>query len=597
MRTPNAQNAMLPLPPPPPRTVTFLQPRIRRSLPPTQRYMTCSSSSFFSLAWLTLVAAKMVQFFHFMCYYCYSSSSYGVSVWLSILLSSNLLHPASADTMSYANVTLTSLGGDLSVVLFLPVGIKPNERTYYYSSRFEHGSMIGRITRTVYTTPNNDNHHAHKETHVLFDSDMWRMPHNSNWPESGIGLASEFGVGDDGAFCFYRCGWSQASDVTNGVLGYREAKNGEAFLKIGVGLLVKGTCPTCDSTDDYKFNSPYLFAEPPKWKVVHITDSGVVLEHEATLGHNGYRLLKQTYLTDNVLSVTTTLTNLGDQAFSTAWYSHNFFTCDANAVGPGYTVDLNLKGQHASGRPLYEEPGTWSWATPLQEYARIKGSSDNIHIDMIRALDPGVRIKTEFVNDGSTQGGFTITSCDTSLDFSLIPDTDNGVTWLNMYAYNLYVERGTFSPEPQILIHLEPGASTTWTQQIVIHDAPPAPQPPTGLFGFTPHNQLDEIVDESVSETAHDLLFHPQQQRQHNPSSLEDGEAEGSSSALQMLGMISMALIVFGLFKASNELARSKRRSSSSKIMSSRCRDTYSSVPDVLVEQALELPQQQQQQQ
>jgi hypothetical protein len=357
----------------------------------------------------------------------------------------------------YANVTLSN-GDDLSVVVFLPSGIQPEENTFYYASRFDHGSMIGVISRKVSET----------ETHKLFEADMWRVPHNSNWPESGVGLASEFGVGDDGSFCYYRCGWGGANDVTNGVLGYFEAKNDEPFLKIGVGKLLKGTCPTCDSTDDYRFNSPYLFAEPPVWHVLEQSDHSITLEHEAKLRVWGYKLVKAIALDGNVLSVTNTLSNFGQSPFSTAWYSHNFFTCDQMAVGPGYSVELAIEG--ASSRPsnaysnaaMYEEPGTWSWSTPLADYAKVRVHSDRIRVEMDRALPPGVRIKSEFINDSQTSGGYTIRACQTEIVSTLDHPEQS------MYAYNLYVERATLSPEPQLLLHLEPGQSTSWTQRLEI---------------------------------------------------------------------------------------------------------------------------------
>ena len=352
-------------------------------------------------------------------------------------------------------MTLTSLEGDLSVVVYLPHGIHSDERTYYYSSRFDHGSMVGSILRTT----------RDGKTHELYGTDMWRTPHNSNWPESGVGLASEFGVGDDGSFCNYRCGWGTRNDITNGVLGYQEAKNGESFLKIGVGELVKGTCPTCDSSEDYKFNSPYMFAKPPDWKMAAATDNSVTLEHKAILHENGYKLKKEIALAGEILTVTSTLTNLGSQPFSTAWYSHNFFTCDSIPLGPGYSVDLNLKGARDD---IYDEPSTWSWSTPLQDYAKVDATDPNaVHIEMKRALESGTRIKAEFVDDGSTNGEFKINACGVSIESS-IPQVETG--GVPMYAYNLYIERGTVSPEPQILIHLEPGKSLTWTQHLVIRD-------------------------------------------------------------------------------------------------------------------------------
>jgi hypothetical protein len=363
--------------------------------------------------------------------------------------------PVTAAT-SYSNVTLKSLEGDLAVVVYLPHGIHSDERTYYYSSRFDHGSMVGSILRKT----------RDGKTHELYGTDMWRTPHNSNWPESGVGLASEFGVGDDGSFCNYRCGWGSRNDITNGVLGYQEAKNGESFLKIGVGELVKGTCPTCDSSEDYKFNSPYMFAKTPDWKMAAATDNSITLEHKAILHENGYKLKKEIALVGEILTVTSTLTNLGSQPFSTAWYSHNFFTCDSDPIGPGYSVDLNLKGARDD---IYDEPSTWSWSTPLQDYAKVDATDPNaVHIEMKRALESGTRIKAEFADDGSTNGEFKINACGAISIESSIPQVETG--GMPMYAYNLYIERGTLSPEPQILIHLEPGKSSTWTQHLVIAD-------------------------------------------------------------------------------------------------------------------------------
>ena len=353
--------------------------------------------------------------------------------------------------MIFANVTLES--DDLAVTVFLPRGIKEDEPAYYYASRFEHGSMVGNIKRKVGDVE-----------HTLFQSDVWRAPHNSHWPESGVGLASEFGVGDDGGWCFYRCGWPGAEGVTNGLLGYNDAKLGGSFLKIGVGALIKGSCPACDSAEEYKFNSPYLFASPPKWSMSQDSGDSLRLEHSATLDKYGYRLVKDISLHGNILTVTSTLTNLGSEHFRTAWYSHHFFNCDGVAVGPGYSIDLDLKGD---GSTLYQEPGTWSWSTPLLQYANVLGLPDAIRVAMTRALQPGVRIKTEFVNDGSTNGGFNLNACQTNIIASF-PEVESGT--IPMYAYNFYAERATFSPEPQLLLELDPGASKSWTQVLQISD-------------------------------------------------------------------------------------------------------------------------------
>lgn len=385
---------------------------------------------------------------------CCSSSA--VLLWLGTIGTLQRFVNAQA---SFANVTLRANNGDLSAVIYMPQGIKPDEPTYYLASRFDHGSMIGNIQRT---TRNPETGETYK--HTLYGGGQWRVPHDPYWPESGIGLASEFGVGDDGAFCNYRCGWFQVNEVTNGVLGYQEAKNGESFLKIGVGELIKGSCPTCDSTDDFKFNSPYKFATPPVWRVEKDSKSNsVTLEQEAVLNQYGFILRKEIKLKDDELLVKSTLTNIGRVPFATAWYSHHFYTCDNHPVGRGLGVSMDLGG---GGR--YDEPGTWFWSTPIENYASITPRDDSVSVEMNRGVERSVRIKAEFAKDEKTHGSFTLHGCETSIT-ETIPEvgTEGGVS---MYAYNLYIESGTFSPEPQIYMHLWPGQSISWTQRLEFND-------------------------------------------------------------------------------------------------------------------------------
>lgn len=361
---------------------------------------------------------------------------------------------------SYSNVTLKANHGDLEVVVYLPKGIKPKEETYYVSTRFDHGSMIGNIKRS--TTKEDGT----KSTHVLYDTKQWRIPHDPFWAESGVGLASEFGVGDDGGFCNFLCGWDQVNEVTNGVLGYQGAKNGESFLKIGVGELIKGSCNTCDSTDDYRFNSPYQYANTPIWTLEENEEgNAITLTHEATLNQHGYRLQKAISLVDDQLFVKSTLTNLGREPFATAWYSHHFFTCDGSPVGKGYGVDLDV----ASTGGQYDEPAAWFWSTPLETYASVTPQKDKVTVEMQRGLERDVRIKAEFIKDETSHGTFTVRGCGNSIKES-IPEIGKKGEDVSMYAFNLYIESGTFSPEPQIYMHLYPGESKSWTQHLEFSD-------------------------------------------------------------------------------------------------------------------------------
>lgn len=374
---------------------------------------------------------------------------------------------------SYPNVTLRS--GDLAVVIYLPSSLSNNEdrQAFYEGSRFEHGSMIGSITRKS----------SDKSHHYFYGADLWRYPHDPKWPESGIGLASEFGVGDNGDFCYYRCGWNGASNVTNGVLGYDQARVGESFLKIGVGELIKGSCPACDSTGGYMFNSPYKFASMPMWTMHQPSVGTIVLDHEAHLKNYGYRITKNIRLEeDGILYVTTSLTNLGTEALSTVWYSHHFFSCDSQHIGPGYEVEMDFgKNSNPYGPAiqeggisgLYEEPGVLAmWAKKLRMYANVNRGDSSVKISMNRAVEPGTRIKAEFMKDESSSGSFGLNACGTWIgeDIPELKTENDGDNKVSMYGFNLYIEKDTLSPEPQLLIDLKPSHSKSWTQRLIFKD-------------------------------------------------------------------------------------------------------------------------------
>jgi hypothetical protein len=440
--------------------------------------------------------------------------------------------------ISYSNVTLST--NEFSVVLYLPAGTDNGENNdshghnaaappynsiYYVSSRFEHGSMIGNIQT------------KRSGGHTLYPAGSWRTPHNAQWPESGVGLAAEFGVGDDGALCLFRCGWNEATEVVNGVLGYEDSLAGEPFLKIGVGKLIKGSCPDCDSSDDYRFNSPYQFAARPVWKLSKLTKdshdhvSAVSLQHEERLRTYGYRLTKDLQVDGDRLLVTTNLTNLGTLPFSTVWYSQNIFTCDGVAVGPGYDLLLDL--QNLDINHLYDEPTTWSWSVPLQSYSRVTSIPQRgVQVEMTRALGPGTKIRAEFRKDQATNGAFALDSCSSSLRSRLIFDKTS--PFLSMYAYNLYVERETFSPEPQLLIQqLPPGQSVDWTIELSVRPLA---------------DKYDETPPWAFTTLAQEMLL---------PTSSIETAAFGTTTSFQhpiLVGMLGVVCVVTLL------LSRQRRR-------------------------------------
>lgn len=361
---------------------------------------------------------------------------------------------------SYPNITLET--PIVSARVFLPTLAGDDRRRdargryYYVGSRFEHGSMVGDIL------------YGADRSREVYGRGMWRTPHDPAWPESGVGLASEFGCGDDGAAC------AGKGEITNGVLGYDEAGPGEPFLKIGVGALVKGSCPACagDESGRYRFNSPYKFHRQPEWRILPSPASNeITFLSEETVGDHGYRIQKTTRVDGDIMTVRTILTNLGKKRFTTPWYSHHFFTGDDGPIGPGYRVDLGLS-EYAleTPTPRFRQPGLGTWSEDLNDYANVTMADDkSISIAMTGALAEGVKLKAEFLDETPvtlTDGSFTLRSPNGVIVYEKIPELQTQSRNPFIFAYNVYVERGTLSPEPMMLLYLEPGETTTWTQHL-----------------------------------------------------------------------------------------------------------------------------------
>jgi hypothetical protein len=372
-----------------------------------------------------------------------------IITYLMLAVAAVVIFPSAA----YVNISLSS--PYMSAKVFMPMESEgfTNDR-FYIGSRFEHGSMIGDFLI------GNDRE--------VYGRGLWREPHNPNWPESGVGLASEFGCGHDGVACVGR------GDIYNGVLGYDTAKAGEPFLKIGVGALIKGSCPACSWKDDdvYKFNSPYKFFRPPSWKVLSSPGPNeVTIYSEEKLGEFGYGITKTTRLDGNVLTVRSLLTNLGKKQFATPWYSHHFFTGDREPIGPGYVLNLGLSEYGLPNqRPLFKQPGLGSWAGDINDYFDITMASDgSISMTMKRAIPEGVKLKADFLDENTqtlTDGSFNVHAPNGISVHERIPELQTQSRNPFIYAYSVYAERGALCPEPMLLLYLQPAETTFWTQNL-----------------------------------------------------------------------------------------------------------------------------------
>mmetsp|Transcript_26173 Transcript_26173/g.44670 ORF Transcript_26173/g.44670 Transcript_26173/m.44670 type:complete len:512 (-) Transcript_26173:96-1631(-) len=361
-----------------------------------------------------------------------------------------------------------------------------------------------------------------------------------------------------------------APTISNGVLGYESALPGEPFLKIGVGALLKGSCPACTenwgSADPYHFNSPYAFARDHGWlqdnatlstewavlspsskaeeaKRVVVMEQTVVLDPSKKKGQGrvrsgsssssgstgsklGYRLRKTVRVEGSVLTVTSELTNLGEQPFTTPFYSHHLFSVDGIAIGKGYTAVLQGLPPTSSfaepGVALNQTTGKFDagWAAPLKSVATVTGGGTVTMAREPSLLPDGSseKVKAEFQLGGGASpisnafslsyapsgGGASsgVAVSEEVLGSGHLPfSTRRNDPPPELLAYNIYIERGTLSPEPVFLVGpLGAGGSATWVQRLTFSQFPAGGAAPDSNQGQLSTDKAQEVAKEGASE-------------------------------------------------------------------------------------------------
>lgn len=329
----------------------------------------------------------------------------------------------------YKSVVLGSEA--FNVTVFLPPA-SPDEISYYNATRFDWSSQIGNVCIG---------------DHVLFADRFWRgFAHDPANPEAAVGLASEFGCGEFGALCPAGTLNYEAGSL-NGLLGYQEAAVGEAFVKIGVGKLMK------PEQDVYSPFFRYAFAEYPQWDVQVLGSRSIQMTQEISLNQRwGYRLQTIVKVLDSELRLETTLTNIGSEHFSTPHYSHNFLSADRSPIGPPWVLSMVPEVQSKI------EPGVGSWSEPIGDYFASSGEA----MTATDIVPEGIKIKAEFVGEQNRRAAAAWTA--QYGDIVIHSNQQNSLEAL--YAYNVYVEQTTLSPEPIQMLSVAPGGSASWKRAL-----------------------------------------------------------------------------------------------------------------------------------
>lgn len=129
----------------------------------------------------------------------------------------------------------------------------------------------------------------------------------------GVGLCNEFGGGAP--------------------VGYADAKPGDCFPKIGIGLLTRGEDQT------YSFRNSY---EPVPFPIHYEAGPDAVTFTVDPVDCRGYALAyrKRVSVAGNMLYIDYRLENAGQKPVKTEEYNHNFVAIDRHTVGPDYKLTI-----------------------------------------------------------------------------------------------------------------------------------------------------------------------------------------------------------------------------------------------------------------
>src|SRR5262245_37080799 len=283
--------------------------------------------------------------------------------------------------------------GDLTLTIYLPDAAKG----YYRGTRFDWSGLVGQATY---------------KGHTFFGP--WKATHDPTNAEDADAVAEEFGIKEPPS--------------------YAEAKAGEPFIKIGVGVLEK------PKEKEYGFMTRYKILQPGTWKIEK-NNIGIEFRQELKGPRDwAYDYTKRIILRKDGASfkIDHRLRNTGGKAIDTEQYCHNFVILDNQPVGPDYLLTFPFE-------PVAKRP---------MESAKINGK----RLEFSRELKDGEALFTELEGSQAKAQDNRVTVSHRKVSIGLTITGDAPLAHFNFFAV-----RRSVCPEPFIPVKLAPSKELEWT--------------------------------------------------------------------------------------------------------------------------------------
>lgn len=233
--------------------------------------------------------------------------------------------------------------------------------------------------------------------------------------------------------------------TTDGGLGYSDAKPGDPFIRVGVGVVKR--------IDEKPFNSftTYDILDSGKWSVKK-GRSQIRFTHQLK-GPNSYayQYTKTIRLAgkDPRMVIEHSLKNTGRKSIKISQYNHNFFVMDGQPSGPNTYVKFpfELKETRRFNREFAETNGT--------------------EVRYLKELQTGQSIIAELTGFGPTASDYDLRLENRKARAGVRIRGDRPLSKVVFWSI-----RTVFSPEPYIDIEVDPGKITRWTYTYDFYDLP-----------------------------------------------------------------------------------------------------------------------------
>ena len=286
--------------------------------------------------------------------------------------------------------------GQIKAKLYLPDA----QKGYYQATRFDWSGVISSLEY---------------QGHNYFG--VWFPKYDPKIHDAITGPVEEFRTGESG-------------------LGYEEAKVGDTFIRIGVGLLKKPEEPR------FQQFKTYDIVDNGKW-TVHTKPDSVEFIHEVTDKSSGYgyhyRKVVKLEKGKPQMTIEHSLKNTGTKPIETNVYNHGFFVIDGQPSGPDFSVTFPFEPQATQDlHGLAETRGkTLTYLKELEAprqsvFTEVKGYSEKVS-------DFDIRIENKKVGAG------------------VRIQADKPLWKINFWSI-----RSTVCPEPFVNMKIEPGKTSTW---------------------------------------------------------------------------------------------------------------------------------------